>query len=374
MTSALSSDGQDVQIFGPLPSAQKVAGHTPESEIQPADVKPEMQNRALFPVTIRHVAGRGRGFFAARDIQAGETVFQAVPLAWAISEDWMKNTCWWCFAYNARRGHSIKAMDASTPSSSSKACSEQSSRMQSRAITNGRPRQSSARYKGVFCSTDCHRVAIAAHGGQEKWDSYLALLVGMEDEIQLHGSKMARSSKARAKLESCSSTLLDASAAMELQPTLPSESDEKHVASHCLDADFDPDDLTDDQFVEWISMTWDTIAEHGLFSDYMPDSSQRELIRLIANQLCLCEALTADQGNDVPAADWQTEMVASSAASRDIAPLEALDHVKSNEVEVLRASLRLMQLAPPPLDGCASAPATIAPIRLPWQPSPAQIA
>ncbi|KAJ2440206.1 hypothetical protein GGF42_007703 [Coemansia sp. RSA 2424] len=161
---------------------------------------------------------------------------------------------------------------------------------------------------------------------------------------------------------------------MELQPTLPSESNEKHVASHCLDADFDPDDLTDDQLVEWISMTWDTIAEHGLFADYMPDSSQRELVRLIANQLCLCDALTANQGNDLPVADWQTEMVASSAASRDIAPLEALHHVKSNEAEVLRASLRLMQLVPPSLDGCASAPATIAPIRLPWQPSPAQIA
>ncbi|KAJ2744203.1 hypothetical protein GGI20_003164 [Coemansia sp. BCRC 34301] len=366
MENALPSREQREQLVGLLSPAQKVfAEHSLDSEAKKLDVTPEAPGSELFPVMIRQVAGRGRGFFATRDIQAGETVFQAVPLASAISEDWMKNVCWWCFAYSARHSQPIKAMDAST-------------RGNVQNGTGGRPRQPTARYKGAFCSTKCHHSAIAAHGGQANWDSYLALLVGMEEEIQQHGSKTTRLNKARTKLKSCSKALpdacqLNAGATMEPELSLPSEPNGKHINSNCLDTDFDPDDLTDCQLEEWISMVWDAITEHELFSDYMPDSSQRELIRLIANQLCLCDALATDWDGDVAVMDWQTEMAATSAAKRDIAPLKAFWHVKSNETEVLRTGLRQMQLGPSSLNECASTPATIAPIRLPWHPSSAQI-
>ncbi|KAJ2059916.1 hypothetical protein GGI17_004118 [Coemansia sp. S146] len=376
--STLSIDGHDVLLPGILPTAQKVVGPAVSCESPRTDAALGILDAALFPVSIRHVAGRGRGFFATRDIQAGETVFRAVPLAWAISEDWMKNTCWWCFAYNSRRGHPIKAVDVSATSSTLAIGNPQASKKRggATAAKNG-SRPSTNRYKGVFCSLECHQTAISAHGGQEKWDSYLALLSAMEDEIQMHGNQIARSSKAREKTELCSSTLPDNSqlraAAVGLESVLSSESGEKRVVSNYPDADFDPDDLTDDQLGEWISAVWNTIAEHGLFSDYMPDSSERELTRLIANQLCLSDALSTNRDSAISTTDWQIEMVASSAADGDIAPLEALFHVKSNETEVLRASICQVQLVPTSLDGCVSTPATIAPIRLPWHPSPAQI-
>ncbi|KAJ2109500.1 hypothetical protein GGI16_000708 [Coemansia sp. S142-1] len=373
-----SIDEHDVFLPGILPTAQKMLGPAAGCESPKTDAKREILDAALFPVSIRHVAGRGRGFFATRDIQPGETVFRAVPLAWAISEDWMKNTCWWCFAYNSRRAHPIKAIDIGATNSTLAIDGPQASKRRGGATAaTSSPRVSSNRYKGVFCSLECHQTAISAHGGQEKWDGYLALLSAMEDEIQLHSSQIARSSKARERTELCSSTLPDSSqfrsAVVELESTLLSESGEKRVTSNYPDADFDPDDLTDDQLGEWISAVWNTITEHRLFSDYMPDSSERELTRLIANQLCLCDALSTGRDSSIPTADWQTEMVASGAADRNIAPLEALFHVKSNETEVLRASICQMQLAPTSLDGSASTPATIAPIRLPWHPSPAQI-
>ncbi|KAJ2017213.1 hypothetical protein GGI06_002945 [Coemansia sp. S85] len=343
---ALSIGSQDALLPGLLPASQKVAGPAADRESGTTEFQPETLDASHFPVSIRHVAGRGRGFFATRDIQLGETVFSAVPLAWAISEDWMKNTCWWCFAYSPRRGHPIKAMDVDTTSSKS-------------------PRSFSNRYKGVFCSLECRQIAITAHGGQEKWGSYLALLAGMEDEIQQHGSRKPSSSKAHTGPGLCSSTI-------GLESTL-SESEVKRLVCHDVDADFDPDDLTDDQLGEWMSAVWDDIADHGLFSDYMPDSSERELTRLVANQLCLCDALSPDQGSETSASDWQTEMVAKSAAGRDVAPLDALFHVKSNETEVFRASIRQMQLVPTSLDGSGSVPATIAPIRLPWHPTPSLI-
>ncbi|KAJ2735502.1 hypothetical protein IW152_001574 [Coemansia sp. BCRC 34962] len=345
--SAPSISSRGILLPGLVTAAQKVAEPAADRESQTTDAQSNTLDTSLFPICIRHVAGRGRGFFATRDIQPGETVFSAMPLAWAISEDWMKNTCWWCFAYNSRRGHPIKAMDVDTTSSKS-------------------PRSFSNRYKGVFCSPECHHTAISAHGGQEKWDSYLALLAGMEYEIQQHSSRKPSSNKDQTRPGLCPSTI-------GLEPTLLSESGEKRLASNDVDADFDPDDLTDDQLEEWISAVWDTIEDHGLFSDYMPGSGERELTRLIANQLCLCDALSSDRGSDASAGGWRTEMVAKSAADRNIAPLEALFHVKSNETEVFRASIRHMQLGPTSLGGSVSAPATIAPIRLPWYLTPSLI-
>ncbi|KAJ2000154.1 hypothetical protein GGI04_004265, partial [Coemansia thaxteri] len=336
--------------------AQKVAegiGHTIEAAFASSD-------RPLFPVRIRQVVGRGRGFFAARDIHEGEVVFQAAPLAWSISEDWMKNTCWWCFDHDARRGQSVKAMDASAQGGELATCKPPTCKTQAVQPAKKNSRQSPSRYKGVFCSLGCRQKAILAHGGQRKWDEYLAVLVGIEDEVRLYSSKTPRASKTHTEPD-------------DNIAVLPVETCEKPCFGHCLDVDFDPDDMADSQLDEWISTVWDIIVKHQLFIDYQPNSSERELVRLIANQMHLEDALSVDQSCGDLAADWQTEVVVCSAANQDIAPLEALHHVKSNEAEVFRASMRELQASSGHLDDGSSAPATIAPIRLPWQPTPAQI-
>ncbi|KAJ1921767.1 hypothetical protein H4219_000500 [Mycoemilia scoparia] len=83
------------------------------------EIQISIENReGDFPMEIRLVQGRGRGFFATRDIEAGEEVFRALPASSAISEDWMKNVCSWCFAYNDRKHWKIKG----AISAKSKAC------------------------------------------------------------------------------------------------------------------------------------------------------------------------------------------------------------------------------------------------------------
>ncbi|KAJ2712956.1 hypothetical protein H4S00_005603, partial [Coemansia sp. D1744] len=226
-----------------------------------------------FPVHIRQVEGRGRGFFAARDILPGETVFRAAPLAWAISEDWVKNTCWWCFAHDDRRPLPIKTADS--PAS---AC----------ASTHVAAKQGQrVHYKGVFCSNSCMQKAVHAHGGQNSWTAYLALLDCLEYEVRSHKIKSVRSGKSLQNTKDCAkltAVVCELVAADTSVATFATNTKLESFGEEAfVEAEFDPNDITDDQLVRWITSVWDTIVAHHIFADELPDSSQRELLRLITN-------------------------------------------------------------------------------------------
>ncbi|KAJ2780306.1 hypothetical protein H4R18_003542 [Coemansia javaensis] len=302
-----------------------------------------------FPVRIEHIPGRGRGFFATRDIGRGETVFCAAPLAWSVSEDWARHTCWWCFAHDSRRALPVKA-----------------------APRQASPR--SAQYRGVFCSAGCMDEAVGAHGGPERWAVYLELLGHIEADLTAHKASAGR----------LPSTGSRAPPAADGQPAhgarhLVGTSD-VDTATFLADAgaeplaEFDPCEASDEQLAAWISRVWDTIAQSGLFSAHMPDNSQRELVRLIACELFIHDGAGPTQTcrADAPP-DWMGCMVLRCASEGPVAPAAALEHVRCNEVEYVRAMLRPDRAGPLADVADAPTPATLVPLRIPQRPLAAQI-
>ncbi|KAJ2161811.1 hypothetical protein GGF46_001119, partial [Coemansia sp. RSA 552] len=331
------------------PTARK-APPSPQLEPEAATeaAGPGAGSDSRFPVRIRQVVGRGRGFFAARDIAPGETVFRAVPLAWAISEDWVKNTCWWCFAHDFRKQLPVKAAGAA-------------------AQGTRRP------YKGVFCSSSCMQAAVDAYGGPARWACYLSILGSMEADIHAHKTQSARAAKntgAGSRNASyccptgaiCQAPLVDAEVA-----TFPSSAASAQPAGGVsLEPGFDPDSVSDEDLAAWISSVWDIAVDHRLFSDEMPDSSQRELVRLIASALFLEDVATPPLHRDC-------SVVSTSAAGQAMAPLSALESMRSNETDYFRAWLRQQPSSGQSGAASPSTPATLVPICLPLSPTPMQI-
>ncbi|KAJ1799197.1 hypothetical protein LPJ59_001993, partial [Coemansia sp. RSA 2399] len=326
-----------------------------------ADVDPAH----CFPVRIRSVPGRGRGYFAARDIARGEAVLKAVPLACAISEDWVKNTCWWCFAYDPRKTHSVGAVDQEAPSGPAKQQGGDSSSSQKQ------PRQS-VHYKGVFCSTECRQKAVLAHGGQSRWHSYVALLDAIDSEVRAFRGRQKRTSptqppayRTSQHLNSTMHCLAAPDTSLSTFADAPAVIGDNACASVSWNIDFELDDFSDQQLSDWISRVWDTITAHKLFQQHLPDSSQCELVRLISNAICLEDA-AADPAEFE---NWQALVLSLNGAERDFAPPCTLLHVRNNEVDFLRTKLRRLHSETPG----SETPSTISPMRLPFQPTPDQI-
>ncbi|KAJ2453638.1 hypothetical protein EV183_002042, partial [Coemansia sp. RSA 2336] len=300
-------------------------------------VDSDFDETSCFPVQIKEVAGRGRGFFATRSIAPGETVFRAMPLAWAISEDWIRNTCWWCFTHDGRRPLPVKAAQLVLAAADSDTASKKSRRQH---------------YKGAFCSIDCMQTAIDAHGGLHAWKGYLALLDAIEADIHSHKTKSARSKPHTASLSCEPSAVVCkvASADVELATFASAANPELAECKPVADTDFDFNEASDEQLAAWISFVWDAIVANGLYSSVMPDSGQRELVRLIASGLFLENAADnsaqrAAQGYSYDGGAWKRCVTSFEAAEHPIAPPFALDHMRSNEVDFVRTRLQQLDLA-----------------------------
>ncbi|ORX74191.1 SET domain-containing protein [Linderina pennispora] len=292
-----------------------------------------------FPVRIHHVPGRGRGFFADRDFTRGDEVFQAMPLACAISEDWVGNTCAWCFKFDDRRKHHLKV-----------------------SAPGGTKHHQACHYKGAFCSEQCQENAIASHGSRHAWQRYVAVLDSIEAEAQrlkATASKgMTKAAKGK-KPKSCEASLVFSE------------------GKSLTDDVFNPDDASDDQLAQWIMLVWDSIIEDRIFIGGLPDSPYREIARLIAGALCH-RSNKRSNSNSKPVCSsdptmWAADMVRRSVAAEPVAPWESLEHMQPNEVNWLRSELYSLQLTRSSEGGDVSNPATIAPIHLPLVPTAAQI-
>ncbi|KAJ2555665.1 hypothetical protein EV175_002215 [Coemansia sp. RSA 1933] len=342
-------------ITGPLLGVDQKSSQQQKQQQADTDIDPSH----CFPIRIRTVPGRGRGYFAARDIAQGETVLIAVPLACAISEDWVKNTCWWCFTYNSRKAHSVGAADNEISSTGHSEKQKQ-------------PKQS-VQYKGVFCSTECKEQAILAHGGHKRWHSYVALFGAIDSEVRAFKSRQKQQQRpsftASQHLSSRVHYLAAPDTSLSTFADTPLAIVGKGVGvATSWDIDFDPDDFSDQQLSDWVSRVWDVIVAHKLFQKHLPESSQRELVRLIANAICLEDA----ESEYVAPENWQMSVVSLEGAERDFSPSYTLLHVRDNEIDCLRTKLRKLQ-SETPADSAAPSPqtpATLAPIRLPIQPTP----
>ena len=58
---------------------------------------------------VEALPGKGRGFIARRPIPAGTTVYTAQPLAVAVSQEWIPETCAWCFAFSYPKKMRVKS-------------------------------------------------------------------------------------------------------------------------------------------------------------------------------------------------------------------------------------------------------------------------
>ncbi|KAJ2609125.1 hypothetical protein H4S08_004187, partial [Coemansia sp. RSA 1365] len=326
-----------------------------------------------FPIQIKEAPGRGRGFFATRDIAPGEVVFRAVPVAWTISESWVKNTCWWCFAYDFRRPFPIKAVNY----------------VASSRVAPGSKQLPHTRYKGVFCSHACLQSAERAYGGHEHWENYLMLLNFIEADFISQKTRSARKPNVPSKhrvyaytsaATTCTTDCVLHLASPDLQlATFTANLDTKPLADDAFVAsEFELGTATDEQLASWIATVWDKIAIHQIFSANMPDRDQRELVRLVASVLFLNTNGTFQQepwqvgtGADKPCKQLQQLIVASAESEKPgVAPLQALGFVKSNEVECVREALELLHstdtvTGSSPLD----TPATLISARLPYHPT-----
>ncbi|KAJ1878082.1 hypothetical protein LPJ57_003610 [Coemansia sp. RSA 486] len=340
-----------------------------------------------FPLEIRQVPGRGRGFFATRDIPQGQVVLKAAPLTWSMCNDWIKNTCLWCFKFDDRRAHTVKAAGiADAASASSIATASTTSKTKSKNKGRSQP----VHFKGVFCSQECKQHAVSAFGGSTGWNCFVSLMDSIERELRATGRNSKP--KARPKTEGTASPAATISgdetsdmqclrklAGLLCKPKTGLLSESVSAANDSCDCnctcdcscDFDPDDVSDDQLASWIDLVWDEVDSGSVFVDFELDDSQIELGRLVATELCIHDtalALTSEQAVDASSA------AARLQGDRDVASAELLAPVKTNETDVFRAWLRQEQADLAAEKSSESPPATIAPVRVPLRPRADQIA
>lgn len=284
-----------------------------------------------FPVEIKQVAGRGRGFFATQDIPYRHPLFLASPLAWTINQDFAKNVCHWCFHFNDRKKQPINMMNSAAAS----------------------------HYRGVFCSLDCQAQAIQAHGGQDKWSQYLDLLAAIDSGA---GTKRKHNKK-KEKKEKKTPVVQEVAVADDNLATFANNKAPKllELTEQSTEwAEFDPHQISDPLLAQWITQVWDSIHRHRLFDDYQLDGAEKEKCRLVATQLCL----------DQPGG-WEPQMAGSQEIARlPVAPRGALRHMKPNELESFRHQLAAVMAAD---DDEVSSADTLVPLRIPWLPTPSQI-
>ncbi|KAJ1647738.1 hypothetical protein J3B02_001658 [Coemansia erecta] len=340
-----------------------------------------------FPLEIRQIPGRGRGFFATHDIPQGQIVLKAAPLTWAITNDWMKNTCMWCLRFDDRRAHTVKAVDIDVAAVASTPTPKPTNRGRSQPV----------HFKGVFCSENCKQCAIAAFGGLEGWRCFVSLVDSIERELRatsrnaktntntktraktkLEAGEEALGATARSSARDSSTPCLDKLADLLSKAKTDGLLDENSSASASefdisvdLDLGFDPDDASGDQLASWIDAVWDVIVSSGVFFDAALEDSHIELGRLVATELCIHNAalaLTQDQTADTDC------VVSCLQGDKDVASAEFLAPVKTNETDAFRAWLRQDQADSAAEKSTGSPPPTIAPVHVPLKPTADQIA
>ncbi|KAJ1679952.1 hypothetical protein EV182_000982 [Spiromyces aspiralis] len=224
-----------------------------------------------FPLEVRLIPDQGRGFFATRTIDSGEVVFQALPAAYAVSEDWIKNVCYWCFAYNDSRSWKIK------PSAGS-------------GTPLLRQQVLARKCKNVYCSEECREKteALAARPGGDSLT--LAACIGSIDEV---ASRM-RKSKAYGRRTSVSHS----------KPTTGDEDSETCCRGPVRRSGLLPMvDIDNDSAMQgWLDAAWDTVVNDPVFeakaSYYRPEPGQLEVAKLVAMLNYRAHAFFGEAGRD----------------------------------------------------------------------------
>ncbi|KAI8577510.1 hypothetical protein K450DRAFT_252023 [Umbelopsis ramanniana AG] len=109
----------------------------------------------MCPIQVTTIRGRGRAYCATASIAKGETVLTSSPIAAIVSQEWLPETCLWCFYCSYPRRNKV------------------------RAIAHQDIKRRKTPFEGAgFCSDSCKELAVTSNYAGE-WEivqkAYLAL-------------------------------------------------------------------------------------------------------------------------------------------------------------------------------------------------------
>ncbi|KAI9245544.1 hypothetical protein BDA99DRAFT_565862 [Phascolomyces articulosus] len=224
-----------------------IHGH-PSSTTTPTT--PDEKHQEKNWLSICSFPGKGRGFVATQQIPAGTIVHTAEPLAAVVSQEWIPETCAWCFHFTYPKKMKYKMeMKVSTT------CLQKKKKKQ-------HPRSTTMTSKDVlFCSESCQQKYQTY--GYHKNESELLLRCFHALEQVYHQRREKQTSN-----------------------------DNEDILHHDMNK-FIKDLLhqkvdihNDEQLRHWIDQAWTTFVQHyhqgQATQTWMPDDAERTMLRLVA--------------------------------------------------------------------------------------------
>ncbi|KAI8885848.1 SET domain-containing protein [Backusella circina FSU 941] len=189
--------------------------------------------------------GKGRGYVATTDVPAGVQVHVSEPLATTVSEEWMPETCLWCFDFVYPKKQKVRAV---TP--------EQEKELKSKWKLLGQGKRSLFK-NNYFCSEECKSLYDPLEFEQ------LMVLSSKIDYESLETEKKA-------------SEIEDLDNAKEM---------ESKGGDTCLLDDDNSIKIGDDDSLRyWLNDAWDALTENLELYKYISDT-EKTMCRLIASCL-----------------------------------------------------------------------------------------
>ncbi|CAM0135108.1 hypothetical protein VKS41_000313 [Umbelopsis sp. WA50703] len=195
---------------------------------------------------VTSISGRGRAYCSTRPITKGTIVLTSEPIATIVSQEWLPETCLWCFHCSYPRRNKVKAALA---------------------------RHSNKRklpFDGAgFCSEACKNLAINNHCGEE-WTTIVNAYLAIEDEYRLREQYEGLATPATSEV--------DANDYFGGNVTYEGQQTESSI------------DLADELQAEgWLDTFWDMAVNNPAFiaskNTTLPDTYKADMCKLIASCL-----------------------------------------------------------------------------------------
>ncbi|KAG2220882.1 hypothetical protein INT45_004050 [Circinella minor] len=196
--------------------------------------------------------GKGRGFVATQRIPAGATVHTSEPLAAVVSQEWIPETCAWCFHFTYPKRMRYK-IDTTIPKN-----------LNNINNTNKKKKKQQHTYTTVtikdvlFCSEPCrHKFQTYGHVKNES-ELLLRCYYALEQEYNLRQKQN----------QDDDNNDIDSNG---LITDLQQELDQLDINS-------------DEQLSKWIDQAWITFTQQGLVKaqQWIPDDAEQTMMRLVA--------------------------------------------------------------------------------------------
>lgn len=245
-----------------------------------------MQQTNALKVT--SISGRGRAYCSTRHITKGTTVLISEPMTTVVSQEWLPETCLWCFHCSYPRRNKVKAL-----------------------LTQDNKRKLPSETAG-FCSETCKSLAISNHH-HEEWDTILKAYIAIDEEYRLREQHEGLATPATSEVESNDYFGDDVTRqGQQVGSTI---------------------DLNDEAEAEgWIDTFWEMAVNNPAFlagkTSILPDTYKADMCKLIAS--CLIRkhhGETADKDN------------------LDIQSYSSLMQMQCNEISRFQSHFRKMKLA-----------------------------